>query len=323
MSFRSIRLPSHTMRPRATVGRLCLIAVLAVSCALSVSAPAANGAFAQPNRVTVIGDSVLTAVEWNAQPLSILEHGLPDVDLQIAVCRRLTGMSCPFEGERPPNLIDAVHALGNQIGATVVVEVGYNDPEQGFGDAVNTSIQTLLAAGVQRILWLNYHDWVPQYAEMNTILAQVAEQYPQVTIVDWQADSFIRYSWFQGDGIHLVQPGAVAIATLIHNAIVTALAPPPPPPPPPLVVPVPSPKVLRVGRRFTEQLGVSGGEGPYRWRVTSGRLERGLHLLANGILTGRPTKPGRVTIELAVSDSSGESASTQAVLTIRPRVSPR
>ncbi len=227
MSFRSIRLPSHTMRPRATVGRLCLIAVLAVSCALSVSAPAANGAFAQPNRVTVIGDSVLTAVEWNAQPLSILEHGLPDVDLQIAVCRRLTGMSCPFEGERPPNLIDAVHALGNQIGATVVVEVGYNDPEQGFGDAVNTSIQTLLAAGVQRILWLNYHDWVPQYAEMNTILAQVAEQYPQVTIVDWQADSFIRYSWFQGDGIHLVQPGAVAIATLIHNAIVTALAPPP------------------------------------------------------------------------------------------------
>ncbi len=255
----------------------------------------------------------MTAVQWNAQPLSILERGLPKMDLQIAVCRRLTGDSCPFEGQRPPNLVDTVHALGDRIGATVVVEVGYNDPIETFAGAVDASIRTLIAAGVQRILWLNYHDWVPQYVQMNDALALAVKPYPQVTIVDWQADSLNRYSWFQSDAIHLVASGAVAIAQLIHNALVDASAPPPP-----LVI-SPAAFTARVGRRFTTPLSVSGGKPPYRWRVTTGRLERGLHLLANGVLTGKPTKPGRLAIGLAVSDSSGGSASTQAVLTIGPQ----
>ncbi len=153
-----------------------LLASLGFLWGLSARAPTA--AAAQPDRITVIGDSVLTAVQWNAQPRSILERGFPAVDLDIAVCRRLTGSSCPFEGERPQNLVDTVQALGDAIGTTVVVEVGYNDPEAGFADAVDASVEALLAAGVERILWVNYHDFVPRYARMNAVLVPGRPEVP-------------------------------------------------------------------------------------------------------------------------------------------------
>ncbi len=288
-----------------------LLASLAFLWGLPARAPAAVAA--QPDRITVIGDSVLTAVQWNAQPRSILQGGFPAVDLDIAVCRRLTGSSCPFEGERPQNLLDTVQALGDAIGATVVVEVGYNDPEAGFADAVDSSVEALLAAGVERILWVNYHDFVPRYARMNAVLSRVVLKYPQVTVVDWQQDSFVRYSWFQSDGIHLVFDGAVALATLIHNALVRAIEPLQ------VVAPVRALTVAQVGSRFTTQLVASGGEGPYRWRVTSGPLARGLHLLGNGVLTGTPTRPGRFTISLLVSDAAGETVPLHVSLTVEPR----
>jgi Putative Ig domain len=294
------------------VVRAVLLASLSAAAALSAPVPATATGFAQPDRITVIGDSILTAVQWNPQPVSILQHGLPDIEFQIAICRRLTGNSCPFDGERPSNLVDIVHSLGDGIGSTVVVEVGYNDPEEGFAAAVDESVQTLLAAGVQRILWVNYHDWVPLYAQLNTILAQVVARYPQVTIVDWQAYSLNRYSWFQSDGIHLVLSGAVAMATLIHDALVRALTPP-------IVAHAPAAIAAQVGSPFTARLGVTGGEGPFRWRVTGRPLGRGLHLLANGVLTGTPRTAGRTTIDLQVSDALGDSASLRIALTVSPR----
>jgi len=293
-----------------------LLASLSALVAPTAPPPAAAAASAQPDRITVIGDSILTAVQWNPQPLAILEQGLPRIDLQIAVCRRLTGSSCPFDGERPSNLVDLVQSLGDEIGSTVVVEVGYNDPAQGFAAAVDDSVQALLAAGVQRILWVNYHDWVPEYTQLNSILAQVLAKYPQVTIVDWQADSLNQYSWFQSDGIHLVFTGAVALATLIHDELVRALTPP--------IVPYgPAAIFAQVGSRFTTRLDVTGGEGPFRWRVTGRALGRGVHLLADGILCGTPRTPGQTSIDLQVSDAWGDSAPLRIELIVRPRGSPR
>jgi len=297
------------------VVRVVLLVSLSALAALSAPAPAGAAASAQPDRITVIGDSILTAVEWNPQPLAILEHGVPDIDLQIAICRRLTGSSCPFDGERPSNLVDLVQSLGGSIGSTVVVEVGYNDPVAGFAAAVDDSVQALLAAGVQRILWVNYHDWVPQYTQLDAILAQTVAKYPQVTIVDWQTDSLNRYSWFQSDGIHLVLSGAIALSTLINDALVRALTPP-------IVAHAPAEIAAQVGSPFTARLGVTGGEAPFRWRVTGRRLARGVHLLANGTLTGTPRTAGQVTIDLQVSDALGDSVALRIVLTVEPRGSP-
>jgi hypothetical protein len=273
--------------------------------ALAFAALAASGAPARaatPGRVTIIGDSVLTAVQWNATPLAILQKGIPDLDLEIGVCRKLVGESCPFDGGRVPTLVDLVGQLGGEIGQTVVVEVGYNDDASTFPDAVEQSIDTLLNAGVTRILWVNMHIWQQQYIQMNADLDAAAKAHPQMSIVDWASYSTNQYSWFQGDGVHLVYPGAVAMATLLNDSILQAIAPPPPPVH--IVVSTSRLPVARVGRAFTVQLAASGGTAPYRWSSTKA-LPRGVHLLANGTIDGKPRVAGTFTLSLRVADANG------------------
>ena len=220
-----------------------------------------QSAAADPPRVTVIGDSVLTAVEWNATPLSILEQGL-DLQLDIGVCRTLEGVSCPFEGGNVPTLLDVVNTLGSRLGATVLVEVGYNDPANEFAQRVEDAIDALLAAGVQRILWANMREWQQQYIGMNQILAAAAARHPQLTVIDWEGYSHDHYSWFQGDGIHLVYDGAVAMATLFNAAIKQALAPaqqqPHPPPVEALTIAGSPLPVAHVGRPYSARLAAKG-----------------------------------------------------------------
>jgi hypothetical protein len=264
---------------------------------------------ADPPRVTVIGDSVLTAVEWNSTPLSILEQGL-DVQLEIGVCRTLEAISCPYEGGNVPTLLDVVDQRGAQLGPTVVVEVGYNDPASDFPQRVEDSINALLAAGVERILWVNMRQWQQQYIGMDQVLVAAAARHPQLTIVDWESLSHDHYSWFQGDGIHLVYDGAVAMATLLNGAIKEALAPPP-------TIRATQLPVAYVGKQYSVRLAAAGGVAPYSWRVVSGPLPRGLHLLASGELIGRPLRPGQLTLTLRAADSHGVEAVKRETLVIR------
>jgi hypothetical protein len=276
---------------------------------VAVLAVVAPSSAADAPRVTVIGDSVLTAVEWNNTPLSILEQGL-DVQLEIGVCRTLEGISCPYEGGNVPTLMDVVEQLGAQLGPAVVVEVGYNDPASEFPQRVEDSIDALLAAGVQRVLWVNMREWQQQYIGMNQVLDAAAARHPQVTIVDWESLSHDHYSWFQGDGIHLVYDGAVAMATLLNGAIKQALGPPP-------TIRVTQLPVAYVGRPYSERLAAVGGAAPYRWRVTSGPLPAGLHLLASGLLVGKPVRPGQIDVTLQAADSWGVKTVRRETLVIR------
>jgi Putative Ig domain len=275
-----------------------LLAAIVASLAFVTGTDTASAA--TPGRLTVIADSVMTGVVWNPPVLSVLESGWSDVDLQVGICRVLTGESCPFGDQHVPNLLEVVSSLGNQIGETVVVEVGYNDPAATFASAFQQSVQALLAAGVTRIFWVNYHVWQPQYATMDDTLSRLAKAYPQVTIVDWETTSAEQYHWFQSDGIHLVYDGAVALATLIHDTMVETLNP--------LTVTSEPVQHVRVGRRFSLHLAVTGGIAPYEWRVTRRALPRGLHLLAGGVLDGAPAKPGRTVVNLQVTDAAGTTA---------------
>ena len=102
--------------------RLLLISVLS---AAVIGAPAASGdSVPSPARVTVIGDSIASAVQYDPGARAILAKGV-DLDLQVAVCRRLVGVSCPYQGVNAPTLVDLLPTL--RLGGTVVVAVGYND----------------------------------------------------------------------------------------------------------------------------------------------------------------------------------------------------
>jgi hypothetical protein len=262
-------------------------------------------ATAEP-QLTVIGDSVLTAVQWNQAPLAILENGL-DVRMEIGVCRTLTGTSCPFEGGRVPTLLDLVRELGPQLGPNVLVELGYNDPPGTFAQNVDQAIDALLAAGVTRILWVNLHEWQPQYARMNAALDKVAGRHPEVAVLDWRTYSRNQWSWFQGDGVHLTYTGAIAMATFLRESVTEALSP--------LALTTPSLPPAVVGQPVDVQLAAAGGIPPYRFGESGVRLH-GLRLLASGRIYGTPTRPGTVRLLLRVTDSFGYSATRGVVLTI-------
>ena len=73
--------------------------------------------------------------------------------------------------------------------------------------------------------------------------------------------------------------------------------------PPPLTI-VDEPLLpLDAGVEFHMLLHASGGVAPYVWSVASGDLPEGITLTAEGLLAGRPTKPGAFTFTLKVEDS--------------------
>jgi hypothetical protein len=279
-----------------------------VAAILGLLATSATAAEERPPQVTVIGDSVLTAVLWNEQPLAILEQGT-QMKLDIGVCRRLTGVSCPFAGGNVPTLIDVVHSLGPQLGKIVLVEVGYNDDHDTFAQNVEESIAALKQAGVQKILWANLRGFAQQWIDMNAVLDDAARRHPELTIIDWNGYSDNEWSWFQGDGIHLVHDGAMAMATLFNSSLREALAPP-------LVVQTTSLPTARVGHRYAARLIAHGGVAPYRWRVVRGSLPKGISLRPNGQIDGLPRRSGRVSIVVQAADSLGRAATRAQFLKI-------
>jgi hypothetical protein len=72
---------------------------------------------------------------------------------------------------------------------------------------------------------------------------------------------------------------------------------------PPLAISEGSLPPLEAGVEFHTLLHASGGVPPYVWSVASGDLPEGITLAPEGLMSGRPTKPGTVTLTLKVEDS--------------------
>jgi hypothetical protein len=298
---------------------------------LVVLAAAGTSRAANPPRITVIGDSIMSGVDWNETPSATLRQGL-DVQMEVGICRRVEGESCPFDGGEVPTLVDLVPELGSSIAKTVIVEVGYNDPADAFAGEVDDALQALFRAGVTRVLWVNMREAQGQYPAMNSDLVAAAERYPQVTVIDWNAYSKDHPDWFQTDGMHLLESGGEGLATLLHDAVTQLVLTPAPPVPlfpvpapvaPPLVLPASVLPVARVGTYYAARLVAAGGTAPYRWRVTSGPLPPGLHLLADGTLIGTPRRAGRLALTFRATDALGQIATRRAVLAVAARLSTR
>jgi hypothetical protein len=149
----------------------------------------------------------------------------------------------------------------------------------------------------------------PQYIGMNQELVAAAGRHPELELVDWGAASRGHDSWFQPDGVHLTYDGGKAMAHLLHDALVDALVPP-------LVVTPTRLPVAHIGKPYAAQLTARGGMAPYRWRLTSGPLTGGLHLLAGGRIVGTPRRSGRLVLTLQTTDAVAQAASLKATVTV-------
>jgi hypothetical protein len=289
-----------------------------VLAALGLVAGAQGGSAAPPVRVTVFGDSAATAMAYDPDAKRTLGRGI-DLRLEVAACRRLGDTSCPYDGVRPPNVIDRATALGSEMGSVVVVNVGYNDFEANYADNIEQALAVFRKAGVEHVVWLTLRAERQSYLSMNAMITAAAQKHPEMTVVDWNAQARNNPAWLQPDGIHLTPLGAEGMAALVNDALVQlGVAPKPLAPPARKLLAITSRSLPlgHLGRVYAARLQAVGGTAPYRWLRSGGSIAPGVRLTTSGRLTGVPKRTGSYRLRAKVVDRAGAVRVRQVLLRI-------
>jgi hypothetical protein len=297
-----------TSIPSALV-RGVLAAVAAATLALVVST-AGSARSLQLQHVTLIGDSVADAIAQTDSAVAVVRQGV-DLDLEVAPCRRVEGDGCPYQGVRPPSVVQLANSMGSKLGANVVVSVGYNDFEDQYAGNIEDALAAFKAAGVKRVFWLTLRAAHHPYVTMNDDIEAAAQHHPELTVIDWNIYSRSHPDWFQTDGLHLLYPGAIAMATLIHKSLLTAGVAAAP-----VRVSTTTLPLAHEGKPYRARLAAAAGIAPYRWTLLE-RAPSGIHLEANGSIVGTPrSRIGRYTFNVRVKDAAGSMATRRLTLRI-------
>jgi hypothetical protein len=288
---------------------LALAAAAAVAALALVAADAGATSRALPH-VTLIGDSVASAVSGTTPAAKLAGLGV-DLDLDADACRRLEDPSCP---PGPPTVLDLIKQQGAAIGPTVVIAVGYNDFADHYAAEIDDVLAALEAANVEHVFWLTLRAAHHPYIGMNDEIVAAAAKHSEVTVIDWNVYSRSHPEWFQDDGLHMLFGGAMAMANLIHQSLLKAKIAVPPP----RVLTAALPAGLR-GKPYSTRLRAAGGSAPYTWSLT-GRLPAGLRFRANGLLSGTPRaidQTGTFTVLVHVKDDEGQAGMRKLLLRLR------
>jgi len=244
--------------------------------------------------VTVISDSVLTSILWHQENMDVLGQGV-NLDMQVAVGRRLAGVSVPFLGVSAPTVMALVPTL--TIQPTVIVEMGYNDDPSLFRGEAEQAVDLLVARGAQRIIWVTLAESKPEFASMNKDLQALLLVHPQLTLADWNLYSQGHNDWFQTDHLHLMPAGGFGMATLLHAALVSPLAG--------SGTNVSLPRATQK-RPFAVTVKAPGGSGPFVWSTVAGVLPRGLSLSRTGTVSGVPQQAGSFVVDLTFETATAQ-----------------
>jgi hypothetical protein len=290
--------------------RLALAAAVAALAALAVCAGDLGARGGGLQHVTLIGDSVASAISGTPSAAKLVGQGI-DLDLEADACRRLEDASCP---PGPPTVIDLIKQRGAQIGPTVVIAVGYNDFADHYAAEIDDVLAALEAVNVKHVFWLTLRAAHHPYVGMNDEIVAAAAKHSEVTVVDWNVYSRSHPEWFQDDGLHTLFAGAMAMSNLIHQSLLAAK------------IAVPPPRVqttsLPIGKRgapYSAHLRAVGGSAPYTWSLT-GRLPAGLRFRASGLLAGTPRtidQTGTFTFLVHVKDAEGQAGTRKLLLRLR------
>jgi hypothetical protein len=215
---------------RSFAGKFWRLVVVVALGASVVGASSALPATRTAPRVTMFGDSAAEVLDYVPDAKQYLAQGL-DLNWQLRVCRRLVELSCPYQGIRPPTVLDVVRAAPNgSLGSIVVIDVGYNDYVDQYQDDMETVMKTLLAKGVEHVIWTTLHEVRQDYRSINATIRAEAARWPQIVVADWNSAGQGQ-SWFNSDGIHLNSSGAWGLAHLLRPLVLAACADPCQPPP--------------------------------------------------------------------------------------------
>ena len=302
--------------PRASIRPACLISLLLLALAGSSTTSAATNALdSPPNRVTLITDSVGGVLSWVTQARDKFARGL-DLDLQVKSCRKLVDPGCPQEGEpHPPSALATIQELGTQIGQTVVIDVGYNDLWSTYGDQLDEVMKALVAVGVQHVVWVTLEEFRDPWIGINKAIRGAPNRWSQLTVADWAPTAVNKPTWFY-DGVHMNWEGGFAFADFLRPYVLEACGEPCAPPPP-LEIATARLPVARAGKPYRVTVLAQGGAPPLSWSVIG--LPRGLHLNAEGRISGIPRAAGVSLLTFRLRDSWDQEASVDLLLRVRRR----
>jgi hypothetical protein len=172
--------------------------------------------------VTIFGDSVASALNWDPTARGVVETG-NRVTYELHPCGRLTTPGCLANGQ-PPSALASIKTLGRRIGPTVVILVGYNDNPHVYAAGIDKVLHAMHNRGVKQVLWLTlrpiYDGKISQqYKITNSVIRGASHGFPWMTVVPWGAYSLPHKSWFASDGIHFSAEGAVQFAIYVHRTL--------------------------------------------------------------------------------------------------------
>ncbi|MGK0276023.1 MAG: SpoIID/LytB domain protein [Ilumatobacter sp.] len=180
-----------------------------------------------PTRFGFIGDSVGSSIASASTSTfrSVIDGSLASPTISAVTNRCTNRSSCSGTSG-----VDIAKGLPFGLDL-VVVELGYNDRASTFADDVAAMMTALTGRGVKQIAWVNLAEIRTNsngltYRPHNDVLAAAENQWPNLTILDWNAassDPGSRARWFS-DGVHLTSTGQAEFALWLFDEVIT-LAP--------------------------------------------------------------------------------------------------
>ena len=187
---------------------------LVAACVFSASAVG----HARPplKHVTIFGDSVASALNWDTTARDVIENG-NRVTFELQPCGRLSTPGC-FTPP-PPSVLSEVKTLGRRIGPTVVILVGYNDDPHVYYAGIDKVLHAMHKGGVKQVFWLTLRPVYQQYRITNSVIRGASHRFSWMTVLPWGSYSWPHKDWFASDGIHFTAAGAVQFAIYIHRSL--------------------------------------------------------------------------------------------------------
>ena len=250
-------------------------------------------------RVTLVADSVGGVLFWQRHARDELARGI-DLRIDIRTCRRLVTEGCVYDGERPPSALDAIRDLGPALGQVAVIDVGYNDPPNGFAAGIDDHARARRRRGRPGGL-----DHAPraslELGGINDQIRAARKRWPQLAVGEWELETRDHEDWF-ADGIHMNWDGGREVHA----------------------VPPSARRRARVGQPALEGGSMLTVGGPMRWaragvryvdriRTAAARavppavkgLPAPLRVRADGTIVGKPKAAGTYSLGVEVVDAAG------------------
>jgi hypothetical protein len=268
----------------------------------------------------MFGDSVADSLNYVREAREFLAEGI-DLRLELSPCRKLVPMGCAYQGARPPSVLDIVRSSSlAQLGSTVVVAVGYNDPANNYETDMAQVAIALVEKGVGHIVWVGVRERNDDYRSINATIRAQAPRWPQLQVADWEAASRGK-DWFNQDGLHLNASGALGLAMLIRPYVLAACG---------SACRTPTPEAPRnarlptvrgtpvVGRTLTCRQGLWRGAAPIRFTY---RWLRGNRVLRRAVGPSRRLERAdrgrQVACRVWAANVAGASAATSRAVQVR------